>query len=88
MGAGRANGLHKRRKPTRLVDGLIKGFFDLFHASIVDRKSINESATIYRMEKMSIHAINRSHRLRVKGFPLIHQGREKNFSKIDSFSFH
>lgn len=65
MGTGRANGLHKRRKPTRLVDGLIKGFFDLFHASIVDRKSINESAPIYRMEKMSIHAIIRSHRLRL-----------------------
>ena len=65
MGAGRVNGLHKRRKPTRLVDGLIKGFFDLFHASIVDRKSINESVAIYRMENMSIHAISRSHRLRL-----------------------
>ena len=77
MGAWCVDGLHKRRKPTRLVDGLIKGFFDLFHGSIVDRKSINESAPIYRMEKMSIHAIIRSHRLRLggKGFPLIRQGR-------------
>lgn len=85
MGAGRANGSHKLRKPTRLVDGLIKGFFDLFHASIVDRKSITESVAIYRVEKMSIHAIIRihhrtpTHRLRAvflslcgKGFPLVH----------------